>query len=37
MAWGGDEDRRPETDEGEDELDETVSRLSAIFQAFRRF
>jgi hypothetical protein len=24
MAWGGDDDRRPETDEGEEELDETV-------------
>lgn len=25
MAWGGDDDRRPEADDGEDELDETVS------------
>lgn len=28
MAWGGDEDRRPDTDEGEEELDETVRALS---------
>lgn len=30
MAWGGDEDRRPEADEGDEELDEAVSFPDAI-------
>jgi hypothetical protein len=28
MAWGGDDDRRPDGDDGEEELDEAVRCIS---------